>query len=98
VSSREGEIALWIANGLTAETKISGIEVKKGDAIDFVVDGRKDPEADVFGWAPVVKSLESNGPTWSASSDFRGPSAERLTNWDRYAQVLLETNEFAFVD
>jgi hypothetical protein len=35
---------------------------------------------------------------WNASADFRGPAARPLGIWERYAQVLLETNEFAFVD
>ena len=35
---------------------------------------------------------------WSAEEDFRGPAPRPLTIWERYAHVLLETNEFAFVD
>jgi hypothetical protein len=36
--------------------------------------------------------------TWSARSDFTGPAPRPLDVWARYAQVLLETNEFSFVD
>ena len=35
---------------------------------------------------------------WSAAADFRGPAAQPLTAWEQYAQVLLLTNEFSFVD
>ena len=42
-------------NGSSAETKLSGIKIEKGDTIDFVVDARTDPENDAFSWAPVVK-------------------------------------------
>jgi hypothetical protein len=97
VSSRDGELASWIVNGTGAETKLSGIAVEKGDTIDFMVDGRADAENDSFTWAPTIR-LETGGKEWSASADFRGPAARPLTLWERYAQVLLQSNEFAFVD
>jgi hypothetical protein len=95
VSSRDGELASWSVNGSSAETKLSGIKVEKGDVISFVVDARLDPENDGFTWAPVIKSGEQ---TWNAKNDFAGPSSQPLDVWARFAQVLLETNEFAFVD
>jgi hypothetical protein len=96
-SSREGELASWVVNGTAAETKISGIPVEKGDTIDFIVDGRADNENDSFTWAPKIR-LETAGKEWNAAADFRGPAARPLTVWERYAQVLLQSNEFAFVD
>lgn len=95
VSSRLGELASWSVNGSSAETKLVGIAVQKGDTIDFIVDARKDPENDGFGWSPVIKAGDQ---TWNAKDDFAGPPPQPLTVWARYAQVLLETNEFAFVD
>jgi hypothetical protein len=95
VSSRHGEIASWNVNGSSAETRLSGIEVEEGDTIAFVVDARDDPENDAFGWAPLIKMGEQ---IWDAKNDFSGPSPEPLNVWERYAQVLFETNEFAFVD
>ena len=95
VSSRHGELASWSVNGSSAETELNGIAVEKGDTIDFIVDARLDPENDAFSWAPVIKSGEQ---TWNAKEDFAGPPPEPLNVWARYAQVLLETNEFAFVD
>jgi hypothetical protein len=95
VSSRLGELASWSVNGSTAETQLSGIAVEKGDTISFIVDARVDPENDSFTWAPVVKAGER---TWNSKNDFSGPAPEPLNVWERYAQVLFETNEFAFVD
>jgi uncharacterized protein DUF1553/uncharacterized protein DUF1549/cytochrome c len=95
VSSRDGELASWWVNGSSAETNLNGIKVEKGDTISFVVDARLDPENDGFTWAPVVKVGEQS---WKAKSDFTGPVAQPLDVWARFAQVLLETNEFAFVD
>jgi hypothetical protein len=95
ISSRLGELASWSVNGSSAETKLNGITVQPGDTIDFIVDARVDPESDGFGWAPSVKQGDK---TWSAKDDFAGPASKPLNAWARYAQVLLETNEFAFVD
>jgi len=107
VSSQEGELASWTAHNTDAETKMSRIEVKKGDTIDFVVDCRGDETSDQFAWAPVIRLVEAPGNAaggvqeWSAKDEFRGPEArprKTLTPWERYAQVLLLANEFMFVD
>jgi hypothetical protein len=95
VSSRQGELASWSVNGSSAETKLGGLKIEKGEIIDFIVDGRIDSENDDFSWAPVIKCGEQ---TWNARNDFVGPVPPQLDIWARYAQVLLETNEFAFVD
>ena len=98
ISSRHGELASWTVNGSTAETKLSGIKIEKGDTLDFVVDGLADSENDGFRWAPSVKMAGTLESVWSAKDDFRGPTPQPLTVWERYAHVLLQTNEFAFVD
>jgi hypothetical protein len=95
VSSRHGELASWSVNGGSAETKLSGIAVEPGDTIDFIVEARADGENDAFNWNPTLKVGER---TWNAKNDFAGPAPEPLGAWARYAQVLLNTNEFAFVD
>lgn len=95
VSSRHGELASWSVNGSSAETKLNGIKVEKGETIDFIVDAKSDPDNDAFQWTPIVKLGQT---TWNAKNDFGGPSPKPLDIWARYAQVLLETNEFAFVD
>jgi hypothetical protein len=95
VSSRQGELASWSVNGSSAETRLSGLKIEKADTIDFVVDGRLDPENDAFSWAPLIKVGSS---AWNAKSDFTGPAAHPLSVWARFAQVLFETNEFSFVD
>ena len=74
---------------------MNGIHVQKGDTIDFAVDGRRDPENDGYGWTPVIRFGDQ---TWNAKDNFAGPRPEHLTVWGRYAEVLLSSNEFAFVD
>ncbi len=95
ISSRQGELASWVANGSSAETKLNGIKVEVGETLDFAVDPRQDPENDNFNWTPIVKA----GPqTWNAKDDFAGPSAARPNVLARLAHVLFQTNEFAFVE
>jgi hypothetical protein len=108
LSSALGELASWTAHNTDAETKLARIEVRKGDTIDFVVECRKDENSDGFSWAPLVR-LEpavvlttGNTPLeYNAQAEFAGaPGKPRrpLTGWEKLAQVLLETNEFLFVD
>lgn len=108
VSSRQGELASFAVCRGEAETRLSGIEVKSGETVDFLVECRADEGWDSFEWAPVVRLVERNAATaggapreWNAQADFAGPpgaSARPLDPWEKYAQVLLLTNEFMFVD
>ena len=106
VSSRSGILANWTLRDLEAETSLSGLAVEKGEILDFVVDSRDDDESDGFRWAPVIEEMlpaeegasEKELRRWNAEDDFRGPQAKPLDPWEQYVQVLLETNEFAFVD
>ncbi len=106
VSGRSGILANWTLRDLEAETSLSGLAVEKGEILDFVVDSRGDDESDGFRWAPVIKEIlqteedgsEKQPRRWNAEDDFRGPQAKPLDPWEQYVQVLLETNELAFVD
>jgi hypothetical protein len=95
VSSRQGELAAWVANGFSAETRLTGLKVQAGEILDFAVDPRQDPENDNFTWAPIVKAGDR---TWNAKDDFAGPPPSRPAVLARLAHVLFETNEFAFVE
>jgi hypothetical protein len=98
VSSRQGELAAWQVVRLDAETKISGLAVEAGESIDFIVDCRGDVNSDGFTWAPSVRMGEEE---WNAQSGFGGPAAKApsaMSPWEKYVQVLLESNEFVFVD
>jgi hypothetical protein len=82
-------------NNNKVDLTVKELAVKKGDAIDFTVDCVKTAETDAFEWAPVIKAGDH---VWDAKKDFAGPAPLRLSPWEKYAQVLLQTNEFAFVD
>jgi hypothetical protein len=98
VSSRQGELAAWQVVRLDAETRINGLAVEAGDTIDFVVDCRADVNSDSFTWAPSIRMGEEE---WSAQAGFGGPAPKAppaMSPWEKYVQVLLESNEFIFVD
>jgi hypothetical protein len=95
----------------SADTRVSGISVKQGDTIDFVVDcgASGDYSFDSFAWtititkqaAPQAAAGDDTGSTWDSAAEFTGPAPKALqplSAWEKYAQVLLESNEFAFVD
>jgi hypothetical protein len=109
VSSRNGLIGQWLIDGPASGSKIvdmdeskavanaESIHVKAGDTLDFVVDSRDDPELDAFTWK--IKIEDPAGPeAWDSEQDFQGPPVRPLTSRARAAQVLLMSNEFAFVD
>jgi hypothetical protein len=103
VSSRAGQLGEWIAESKAKKpepTPVDTVEVKAGDTIDFVVDLREALENDEFKWTVVVALEEPNGDTtrWDSAATFRQPRPRPLDVWARYAQVLLLSNEFVFVD
>ena len=99
VSSRAGELLkVEAAPKQSVPAKVARVEVKAGEAIDFIVEPRGNDVADTFTWHPAIGSDDGN---WDAKAQFAGPPPPRpaaLKPWEQYAQVLLETNEFAFVD
>jgi len=107
VSSRAGTLGSWVAQNKSAEAALERVEVKRGDTIDFITECRTSPNFDSFVWSPSVEVVQEGGTggglqsTWSASADFAGPvkeQAKALTPWEAYAQALLLTNEFIYVD
>ena len=110
VSSRAGLLgAPKTVKNRTMAMRINRLPVRKGDTLDFVVDAYRVPRADEFTWAPVVNMLVVNdekqlppgsSTTWNAQQMFSGPrktvEARPLQAWEKFAQVLLLTNELTF--
>ena len=109
VSSREGELGQWMVRNQKEKTNLDGLAVKEGDTIDFVVESQGSVDSDGFTWNPNIKMTHPDRPVdawddpgveWNAKSDFSGsqePIAP-LNAWEKYAQVLLLSNELVFVD
>jgi hypothetical protein len=104
VSSRTGVLGAWDVHKGKAEAVVAKVELKKGDTLDFVVDSKANVSFDGFSWAPTVRNIGQTGQNqsgeWSAQNQFSGPAeaSKGLTPWEKYAQVLLLSNEFFFVD
>ena len=105
VSSARGVVASGIAQHGQAEIRVDGIDVQAGDLIDLVVDCRSNQNHDGYFWSteinltvPASAAGDARTLSWNATSDFRGPGAPQLTIWEEYAQALLSTNEFVFID
>ena len=81
-------------------TTVGRVHLKAGQTLDFVVDCKSGPGWDSFEWSPQVAGIEGTNGTWNAADGFSGPKSAKpsLNAWERYAQALMMTNEFVFVD
>ncbi len=113
VSSRTGLLGQWAAANSSQLTVLTNVEVRQGETLDFVTAGVKGPKAEIysepesFNWAPTVTIQDRYKPgmpgsplRWDARHDFMDPAHVPLplTAWEELAQVLLLSNEFAWVD
>ncbi|HUS34737.1 MAG TPA: PSD1 and planctomycete cytochrome C domain-containing protein [Verrucomicrobiae bacterium] len=103
-SSRKGQLGLWPVAKTSVEAEIKDVEVKVGDSIDFVVDCGAAAGGDEFTWAPTVR-LNCNDKDGNKSEivsasakEFRGPAPQMLSRWEQLALVLMQSNEFVFID
>jgi hypothetical protein len=105
VSSRLGELKAATAHHSQTNLVVDRVEVRAGDTLDFVVDIGGVLNSDQFLWAPTVgpaddTELARSMAVSEAAREFDGPKSgpKLLQPWEQYAQVLLLSNEFAFVD
>jgi hypothetical protein len=101
ISSRGGVLGSWNAHHNEAVTNLPAIAVEQGETIDFITDSRASVDYDSFIWAVTMrlkKSEKAPEQIWESASGFHGPLNPALTRWQELAQVLLMSNEFAFVD
>jgi Protein of unknown function (DUF1553)/Protein of unknown function (DUF1549) len=99
VSSSRGQLAEYEAGPkATVKSAIERIELAAGETLDFIVESKGDDNSDSFTWSTVLYSAD--GISYDAKKQFAGPppKIDPFTPWERFAQVLLETNEFLFVD
>jgi hypothetical protein len=111
ISSREGQLATWNICMKSAETRVASIALKQGETLDFVVDNGRanNVDSDSFSWPVTITKQapaepvagDDSGGNWDSVKEFAGPPAtpaNPMTSWEKFAQVLLESNEFVFVD
>ncbi len=105
ISSRQGLVGEWIADGATVATTIETLSLRAGEVLDFAVDCRESSTSDGYRWGPTITqrirpedSTVGQITQWDASSDFAPPPPPKLKPLEQFAQALLMTNEFLFVD
>jgi hypothetical protein len=105
VSSRGGKLGEWTVLNNKVATSIAKLDVKLGETVDFVVDGIGSSNSDSYTWAPKIAligdyDLAVSKRAWDAEKDFaaRETTFTPLGAWEKFAQVLLLSNELAFVD
>jgi len=97
VSSRLGVLGKWDVHNGSVKTVLESVSVQKGDTIDFVVDPLTSDAYDAFAWAPSIRSIDGK-QAWDATADFGPPPGPPISRLALYAQALMMTNEFMFVD
>jgi hypothetical protein len=97
VSSRDGMLGEWSVHNSSAQTEIANIVVQKGDTLDFMIDPGATDAFDATEWSPRIISADGS-KIWDAKVNFGPPPGEPLTRLVLYAQALMMTNEFLFVD
>lgn len=99
VSSQSGPLGAYITTKGKTPTKVPKLVVRRGETIDFIVECRAAaPRGEAFGWSPVIRMGDAkSGEEWSARKQFSDTEApKKLGGWEKFAQVLLETNELTF--
>lgn len=106
VSSKSGLLGEWLVQNKKEETNLQRVSIQRGDTIDFVTDCNGDVSFDSFTWAPKIRYLTGSSSSgdrmeWDASSDYTEAARAQhsaLNAWEKYAQALLMSDEFEFVD
>jgi hypothetical protein len=63
-----------------------------------VIDPHENNSAfDSVRWNPQITDLSGRWPRWGMAESYSGP-ATPATTWGAYAQALLNTNRFLFID
>lgn len=93
-------LADTIAQNSTSPFAVKALDLEAGQSIDFVIDCRTNSSHDSFKSRFVLTQSSGGKVTrvWKSDEDFRETIQERMDAWAQLAQVLLMSNEFAFVD
>lgn len=97
ISSREGLLGEWMVHNSSAQTDLATVTVQNGDTIDFMIDPMTSDNSDATNWSPKIFSTDGK-QAWDAKANFSPPPAEPMTRLALYAQALMMTNEFLFID
>jgi hypothetical protein len=88
----------WIAKQDEQRTGVKATSVKAGDTIDFVADCIDSDSHDSFQWTVRVQYTDGAEEKFVSKDDLPTPQPQPLDRWSQLAQILLATNELAYVD
>ena len=98
VSDRRGLLGEWVVKGgESAAISLDQVDLAAGETLDFILDDLNGSNSDGFTWAPMIKDAKSGESIAAAAAEF-GQTTRPQTAWSALAQVLLQSNEFNFVD
>jgi hypothetical protein len=99
VSSRRGVLESWVVEHGQLPTNARVGDVEPGEHIDFVVSCRENDGFDSYNWqATITLTTATERRVWHTTQGFRGPTGEPMQLWAQFAQALLMSNEFLYVD
>jgi hypothetical protein len=98
VSGRGAVLARPVSAASAGEDMtVANLELSAGDTVDFVIEPGATSSFDGYRWAPEIRDASDPLSKWHFTSQYAGP-AELASTWQNFAQALLGTNEFSFVD
>jgi len=83
--------------GARVPVRLGPLALQAGETLEFRLDPMERHDHDSFEWNPVVRDASRPQRRWEYARDFTGPT-EWASPAEIYAQALLLTNEFFFVD
>ena len=100
VSSRQGILESATLHQQTISLNAPQLTVKEGETIDFLCDIGDILNSDEHEWRIRVSSREPSeqGTVWDSEKDFTRTDVPALTPLEQFAQILLCSNEFFFID
>jgi hypothetical protein len=93
-----------ITNYASQKIEIPSINSGVNDKLEFAVAGYKKRDLDYLLTITITEKRDENSLSpivWTSSSDFRGPIRKidrELDAWERYAHILLMSNEMVFIN
>ena len=86
-----------VAGGTSGAVTLAEVRLAAGESIDFIADNFRTSNSDGFSWSPVIKDAQTGEVISTAAGEF-GRKPDRQSALSTFAQVLLQSNEFAFAD
>jgi mono/diheme cytochrome c family protein len=100
ISSADGILDSAVLHQQTVQLDATSRQVSKGDTIDFLCDIGDVLNSDEHEWQIQLTGTATDGTTttWDSARDFTRTTTAPLSPLEQFAQALLCTNEFYFVD